>query len=272
MSDELTQGVAGGQTETTPVPEGEKAQGAAATGGQPDKTPAVDLNALVQSVDGLNKLMGKWSNEVGEVRQGMQAIINRQQEIDQNLRRQEPTRAPGDDIDETEFLTHPKETIKKVLQAEFETRERASREQRMQVEAQEALANYRQGFAAARKENPDLYDGIDKEVTQNLYQAYVNGIINKHDLTNPDTYRQTAQAMRVFRGEYDKVVPTKKSAPLTSTEVPKGRKDVDSDEDEFVLDDDAKEFAKQQGWTDKEAVENINLGVDSRKKSRKASR
>lgn len=249
MTDELNAGVA----ESTTVPASEQAKEAQVTAGQADTKAGAAPDVLAQKVDGLEKLMGKWGNELGELRQVAQALLERRQAVADPMPRQ-PEQT--DEFDDTAFLTKPKETISKVVQAELGKFRQTYEDQRKRTDAQEALGNFKRGFDTARGQNPELYEGLEGEIANDLRDAYNAGIIDKHTLLNPEIYLRTARLKRLDRGEFDKVIPAKRSAPLTATEVPgKGRQAVDADDDDVSLDDDAKAYAKMRGWTDKEAVE-----------------
>jgi len=73
-------------------------------------------------------------------------------------------------------------------------------EQRRVTEAQMYLAS---GKENALKNNPKLYEGIESQVANAVFNSFVSGFIPPYELANPKTWEKAAAMVRAGMGEYD---------------------------------------------------------------------
>jgi len=124
---------------------------------------------------------------------------------------------------------HPFASVESYLQQ----RERRQAEQTQVTMRQRAINegkySYQQGRNFAYRDEPELYRGIEREVEQRVYQTYApfanQGISVKEFVGDPAVWRKAAQNVRLDRGEYDQLRPSK-APPMraTQTEIPSSTK------------------------------------------------
>lgn len=81
---------------------------------------------------------------------------------------------------------------------------RAEWETQRQKERSEQIANsFQRASQVAFKTTPKLYQGIEDQVRQEVWNAAASGKIGLGEVDNPDFYKMTASMIRYQRGEYD---------------------------------------------------------------------
>ena len=227
----------------------------------PQGTPE-NAETLKARLEEKEKFIGRQANEIGELRAAMgrlQSLVEGQQ-----LERQrEPEPEPAPDLGTPHFgwdWDKPVESAEAIAERVAEKRlrqieaERAKREaERMAVDAK---SSFFEGKEAAFK-GPDkhLFEGIEDQVAQLVYESYRNGIINTHSLANPKTWQKAAQLYWLEKGDYSRLVP-KPIQPTkpTQTETPAG-KPVGTEEFVFEIDEETRRWGHEQGLTDKQIEE-----------------
>jgi hypothetical protein len=142
----------------------------------------------------------------------------------------------------------------------------------------EAKVAFGNGFEAAVKSNPKLFEGQDfqRKVADFMYQYYApyaqQGIPVAHYVNNPRTWIKTAQNLRLDAGEYDSIVPEQVN-PIspTGTAVP-DRGKMHGDEPETVNFEDGAthmiDYFKRKGYVkgEEEAADMVREEREERTK------
>jgi hypothetical protein len=88
----------------------------------------------------------------------------------------------------------------------MERRDKQSKEYEKQVQFETAKRNYMSGYNRAIKSNPDIYDGIQKDVQDIMYTSFASGRLNAEDLADERVWEKTAQLVWLDKGNFDKLV------------------------------------------------------------------
>ena len=247
------------QVQDAPAPEAEK----------PDKVAGKSNEELVKMLKDQEKILGKWANEIGEVRRLKDELAGIRDSFryapPQGAQPRQEEQPPG--IDDTEFLTRPSDAVRKVVRTEIGQMEQARKAQEWQRYQQDSLNAYNAGRTAAAKGNERLFEGIENDVAQTLFEGFRRGIADPNVLRDPATHINIARTIRINRDEWDKVIPpTRKAAPLTPTETPGGARRQEMPEgEEIQMDEDARAWAKSEGIDEKTAMKRIQQGVKARR-------
>ncbi len=224
---------------------------------------AVELAAML---DEKESFIGKQANEIGQVRQlagelnSVKEYLAQMSQIAPQPQREEP---------KPEFdYTNPEAWFQKKFESEWSKREQQRTTQERSRYVNEAKTSFQLGKEAAYGRNPRLYEGIEPLVEQAVGQALTSGAITKEHLYSPQTWETAAAQIRYWRKEYDRLAP-QVTKPMTAptSEIPsKPRRDNDDLEVEF--DEADREFMKQEGLSEKDAVERVKLGMKTMKAKR----
>jgi hypothetical protein len=215
-----------------------------------------DLKEMVRNQE---KLLGKQANEVGEVRALRQEMDYLRDQLVQSMR--QPERQPAQTQDKLpEFdLTNPDPYFEsRMKRFEANLRQEFGQREQQRLRQEVAVKWDRGKNSFFTEQNRHLYDGIEKEVeaqVANYVRSNPNAIYNVDD---PTTWRVAAQAVRLVRGEADRLV---KKPAMRAQEVEKPGTRAQGG-NELTLDDEMRLYARSRGWTEKEALENLKAGVD----------
>jgi hypothetical protein len=127
------------------------------------------------------------------------------------------------EVSDDEFLTNPAKATSKIIESYF-ARDKAEREQektRQYVDT--ARTAYEEGKAGAIKANPNLYRGIEADLSREVSNSVLSSLkagqpVDASALKNPKYWEAAAVAMRIMGGEdvlkyYERKVHT----PMTPT-------------------------------------------------------
>jgi len=156
---------------------------------------------------------------------------------------------PVDDfaISDDEFLTKPGETFKKGFQW-MEARLRAERDRdRAESYVSSARQAYEQGKAEAVKSNPNLYRGIEADLSREVLSTVQSSLrsgqpVDASALRDPRYWQAAAVAMRIMKGEDVSKYFTKTQHPMapahqetpTTGQVPTGGVTLSPQEEELI--------------------------------------
>jgi hypothetical protein len=207
---------------------------------------------LAKIVSEQEKLIGRQGNELGQVRQ-LQAEMEEMRRALYEAQRPQPQPAPPEAAPVFDY-TNPDAYIEKRLGALQQKMYQEFGRYEQQRQAQEATIAFQGGKAEAMSRNRDLFNGIERDVEAQLWNAAKNNQIHPSMLRDPATWENAAKVIRLTSGEYD-IVPKKRVQGMTAPEsVVPGKVKAAEDEDVY-LDDEERVLAKQLGISDKEALE-----------------
>ena len=108
-------------------------------------------------------------------------------------------------------------------------------------------------------QNSKLFEGIEREVEDGVYRAYMNRTIGIHELRNPEAWTMTANLIHLREGNMDRLQPTNiKPVETPSTELPTPAKPGTTEKPFTGLDytdEGTQKMVKQYGLTKEEAEE-----------------
>jgi hypothetical protein len=256
MIDEKTVGETA-EPEATPTESAEPEVAAEKTSKDPyDGKSADDLKAMLRDAQ---KQIGKQSTEVGEVRklreemESLKQAVTRpqfQQPYDAGMTYQAP---PPPKEDEFDFSDVPKSIDKRIEKKLGALEQRYTQSQRQQ-DAIEAQSNFERTKKDVYQKNSALYKGIEPVVEQHLFNAWKTGAIGKNQLSDPDTWRIAAVAIREINGTLGDVYSRQVVKP-TQMETPQGRRQVADDGDEIVFSREDRRFMEDNDLSEKEAAD-----------------
>lgn len=226
------------------------------------KTPE-ELMAILQDRD---KVIGRQGQELGQLREAVERLYaERSQPRDDRPQGGEP-REPGFKFDYEDPVKSLDEYFERKMSKERET----TRKERMTDLGVRTTAAFIRG-RETMKQNPSLYDGIE-ETVGNLVTAFYKpqfeqGIDVSHHLSDPGVWETAAIALRVRRGELDKLKPAaRKGMTAEPADLP-GHRPAQDDDGFIIEDSDRQEFEDLKGkkGTDKEIRELLKLGLGATK-------
>jgi hypothetical protein len=118
--------------------------------------------------------------------------------------------------------------------------------------------------------NPKLYEGIEREVEQAVFQSlapYANqGYDVSGALMDPKTWESAAAFTRIQKGQYDRLSFAPQPMSAQAGELPSQTRQAQSEEPEVPITDDMRQLAKDMGFGNlsaKEMRELLNKGDES---------
>jgi len=145
--------------------------------------------------------------------------IQRQSQQTQQAKQEPPPEVPGPRFD----FDNPEESVDKRVEKKLQTWAAQQKQYQQQQEHYEATQNFMRGRSAAIQRNPELYEGIEKEVENAVWQGYRGGIVSKWDLSNETAWEDTAWLIHKRNKNWDKLVPPKQPpVSPTQTDTPGG--------------------------------------------------
>jgi hypothetical protein len=222
---------------------------------------------LISIINEQNRYIGRQGNALGEVQALKQNLAELQNYVVQATQQREQPRQVQPQ--EPEFdLTNPRPYFQNMLNRELGARDQYLQQMEQQRQAQEqqrimseAQVNYLEGREAAMGQNPELFEGIEADVETAIRQSFASRIISPAMLRSPKTWNMAAKVLRIERGEDDKLA-TRRSVKPVGVEKP-GRS-ASIEDDEIILDEQDRKEMREQGWTEKEAKENIRYALKAR--------
>ena len=215
---------------------------------------------LISMDQASQKELGKQSKEVGELRNSLEyekqmreLAIQRKEAGTQPIPAEEPR------VDWN--YEKPVESVEQIINRTLDKRDGIRQQNDLKQVQAEAQSNYAEGRRLSMSQNSKLFEGIEREVEDGVYRAYMNRTIGIHELRNPEAWTMTANLIHLREGNMDRLQPTSiKPVETPSTELPTPAKPGTTEKPFTGLDytdEGTQKMVKQYGLTKEEAEEII---------------
>jgi len=225
----------------------------------PDKFKGKSAEDVYASYLESEKEKGRLAQELGEQRRITQWLTEEKLRAAQQAQEQPPQEQTKPEFD----WEKPLETIDERVERKLAEREAAQKYYQRQNVFQRAAVAHDEGKAAMTK-NPKLYEGIEGEVEQAVFQGlapYANqGYDVSEALRNPKTWEQAAAFMRIQKSQYDRLSFATQPMSAQAGELPSQTRQQVSAETIPITQDDRIEAAKVGITDEKEIREILQLG------------
>lgn len=223
----------------------------------PDQWKGKTPDELVSILQEKDRFLGERNREIGDLRTEVGTLrVMMENLAQQQEARTQPTPTMEQPI---EFdYQRPVDSVERIFEKKWQQREQDRQAQEQQRYVAQAQASFYEGKEAALRNNKRLYEGIEGEVEQMVFNAFKGGLINDYSLRNPKTWERAAQLLCLEKGnEYTSrlTTPAPKAVTPTATEIPGAGEMVT--EESFELNSELRDLAKELKLTEKEAKENM---------------
>ncbi len=163
---------------------------------------------LIKMVTDTQKELGGKAKEIGDLRNNL-AYSDQLRELAMQRAREgsQPTQQPQEPQVDWNF-EKPIESVEQIVDRKLGQRERMRQQYDLQRTQSEAKSNYAEGRNLAMKRNPALYEGIEREAEDAVYEGYQRGHAKLHDLRNPDSWDIVAKMIHLRDNKIDRLQPT----------------------------------------------------------------
>lgn len=272
---EPTVGAAQAAREAEAVGTGAPATPAPQTPTLPEKFRGKSAEEIANAYLEVEREKGRLADEAGRYRSYAEQLWAEKQQAIAERQQYQPPPAPTAPPKPEEFdWERPAETVKQIV--ERQVREQmggfmGAIQQARVAEVRNKAANSWDEGASTIAKNQRLFEGIEDEVRSVVYQTYDPIVQRGGDASeyyrDPKVWETAAAMIRYKRGEIDRITgsgtPSKgMSAP--TTEVPGGSRPSNQGST-IVLDEDTRALMREQGISEGEARDLIELGRKTRR-------
>ena len=216
---------------------------------------------LIKEIQASQKELGKQSKEVGELRNSLEYEKQMRELAVQRKREADAQPIPAEEPRVDWNYEKPVESVEQIIDKRLNEREGKRQQDDLQRVQDEAKSYYAEGRRLSMSQNPKLFEGVEREVEDGVYRAYMNRTIGIHELRNPEAWAMTANLIHLRDGNMDRLQPTSiKPVETPSTELPTPAKPGTTEKPFTGLDytdEGTQKMVKQYGLTKEEAEEII---------------
>ena len=216
---------------------------------------------LIKEIQASQKELGKQSKEVGELRNSLEYEKQLREMAVQRTREADAQPTPAEEPRVDWNYEKPVESVEQIVDRRLDKRDGIRQQNDLKQVQAEAQSNYAEGRRLSMSQNSKLFEGIEREVEDGVYRAYMNRTIGIHELRNPEAWTMTANLIHLRDGKMDRLQPTSiKPVETTSTELPTPAKPGTTEKPFTGLDytnEGTQKMVKQYGLTKEEAEEII---------------
>ena len=137
--------------------------------------------------------------------------------------KKEAEEPPSVGINDEEFVLNPAKAVSRIVEERL-AKERAEREKRDRENyILNARSNYETGRSTAMRQNPKLFHGVEREVSDEVFKAFERNAVSADALRDPGFWEASASLVRFLKGErnLDKYFgPSQSPVAPTHTETP----------------------------------------------------
>jgi len=175
----------------------------------PPQSPPVgtgdELATLREQLAEKERLINEAAERAARAEHEAMLTRNLVEQFSRDRRPQETVPEPAIPTDD-EFLTNPGRATAKIIESYFERDKRERERERAEQYVNTARQAYEQGKTEAVKANPNLYRGIETELSREVFNTVHASLksgqpIDAGALRDPRYWEAAAVAMRIMRGE-----------------------------------------------------------------------
>jgi len=221
---------------------------------------------LIKMVADAQKELGGKAKEIGDLRNNLaysdqlrELAMQRAREGSQYTQRQEEPQVDWN-------FEKPIESVQEIVRREIATRDKMAQQYNIQRVREEAQSNYAEGRRTSMKRNPSLYEGIEREVEDAVYEGYQRGHAKIHDLRSPDAWDIVAKMIHLRDNRIDRLQPAAiRPVETVGGELPTPARPGTTEKPFTGLDytdEETQKMMKQYGLTKEEAEEIVKEGQE----------
>lgn len=220
---------------------------------------------LIKMVTDTQKELGGQAKEIGDLRNNL-AFSKQLRELElQRARESQAVQKPEEQALTWDFQ-EPIESVEKIVDKRLDAREKKRQQNDLKRVQDEAKSYYAEGRSISMKQNPTLFEGIEREAEDAVYNSYMTGIIGAHDLRNPEAWNMAAKLIHLRDGKIDRLQPAGiKPVETVGGELPTPAKPGTTEKPFTGLDytdEETQKMMKQYGLTKEEAEEIVKEGQE----------
>ena len=222
---------------------------------------------LIKMNQDSQKSVGEQAKQIGDLRNNL-AYSDQLRELAMQRTRgtdTQTTPAPEPQVDWD--FQEPVKSTREIVKQELDVREKKRQQYDLEQVKAEAQSNYAEGRRLAMKQNPELFEGIERETEDAVYNSYMKRIIGAHDLRNPEAWNMAAKLILLRDGKIDRLQSTTiKPVETVGGELPTPAKPGTTEKPFTGLDYTDREVQKmmdQYGLTKEEAEEIVKEGQEA---------
>lgn len=253
-----------GPTPTDAVPEPKPKEPPAPT--IPKEYEGKTLEEMIQMDQESQKTLGGQAKQIGDLKNNL-AYSDQLRELAMQRAREgsqavQQTEQPAPDWN----FEKPIESVQEIVKRELDTREQKRQQNDLQRVKDEAKSNYAEGRSLAMKQSPELFEGIERETEDAVYNSYMTGIIGAHALRNPEAWTMAAKMIHLRDNRIDRLQSVGvKPVETVGGELPTPAKPGTTEKPFTGLDytdEETQKMMKQYGLTKEEAEEIVKEGQE----------
>jgi hypothetical protein len=116
------------------------------------------------------KELGGKAKEIGDLKNNLAYSDQLRELAMQRAREEQPAQAEEPKADWN--FEKPIESVEQIVRRELDAREKKRQESDLQRVKAEAQSNYAEGRSLAMRQNPELFEGVEREVEDAIYKSY----------------------------------------------------------------------------------------------------
>jgi len=226
----------------------------------PDEYKGKSPTDLIKMVTDAQKELGSRAKHIGDLENNL-AFSKQLRELELQRARESGSQAaqqPQEPKVDWNF-EKPVESVEQIIDKRLNARERTAQQYNVQRVREEAQSNYAEGRRTSMKRNPALYEGIEREVEDAVYEGYQRGHAKLHELRSPDAWDIVAKMIHLRDNRIDRLQPAAIQAVETvGGELPTPARPGTTEKPFTGLDytdEEVQKMVKQYGLTKEEAEE-----------------
>ena len=171
----------------------------------PEQWRKLDKKGWAKVLRDKDSYIGKLQDEKRRAESEAARFAGRLETLEEQIQRvsREPEKEETFEFD----YDKPAQSIGNIVEKTIEKRERLRKEQDSKLLFDKVSRAHKDGFDAAVAANPKLFEGIESDVNNTVFQSMNPFVLQGHDisgeLAKPSTFTKVAKWLRLERDEYD---------------------------------------------------------------------